>query len=284
MDYVISISMMRKFLFIFLSVIVLFIPNVNAQIISSCEDFGHFDLFIDIDPPAEDGGRIIIDRDQQFPRVPTTGTTIVPADFGDFAGGPHRTDDPGWVINTGGFEDDELLWFRALGAMQFWDRDQQRWLNAPPNGERVRYFGIVPPDIQLVGTDEEREFYSNGTIWTGNGFQGPVEGLIEPYVGGLHAHLDFCLEDSDERCGEQSSAPTGSPAVGAYLIEMQLFSTALASNGLQQKYFDSNPVKVMLNNGLLVDDCNAAIEALVLPVVDDSSPQPAAGVLIMSGP
>lgn len=275
---------MRTLLFIVMSAVGLFASNANSQNFSTCDDFGHFDLFIDVEPPAQDGGRILINNDGRFPTVPGTGTTIVPADFGDFAGGPHRTDDPGWVINIGGFENDELLWFRALGAMQFWDREQQLWLNEPPSGERVRYFGIVPPDVQLSGTEEEQTFYSNGTIWTGEGFEGPVEGLIEPYVNGLHAHLDFCLEDGDQRCAEQSAAPTGSPAVGAYLIEMQLFSTALAANGTQQKYFDSDPVKVMLNNGLLADECNTAIDALISQVVDDSEPQPAAGVLIMSGP
>jgi len=76
----------------------------------------------------------------------------------------------------------------------------------------------------------------------------------------------------------------GNPATGVYLIEFQLFSTAVS--GLQQKYFDSPPILVALNRGLDRDAYNLAIDALtVLDIaIDDSAPLPAAGILIMTGP
>ena len=49
----------------------------------------------------------------------------------------HKTDDPGWVIKGGDLLGGEVLWFRALGSLRFWDKNQQRWLDEPPNGERV---------------------------------------------------------------------------------------------------------------------------------------------------
>ena len=87
-------------------------------------------------------------------------------------------------------------------------------------------------------------------------------------------------------CTIEGIGHTGDPTVGAYLIEIQLFSQAVHSNGQQQKYIDSQPVKVLLNNGLVADECVSAIGSLTLPdsVVDSSPALPAAGVLIMTGP
>ena len=281
-----------------------------AQENITCDNLGHFDLYIGVDPPGSDGASLVIDNSNQFPAVAGTGRTVVPANFGDFAGGPHKTDDPGWVIKGGDLLGGEVLWFRALGSLRFWDKDQQRWLDEPPNGERVRYFGAIPPEVMSNGSNEEFNFYEEGTIWSGAGIEGPLEAPIEqavdvsPINDAIHAHLDFCLEGK-KASGEMgdctinainwSDPHTGSPTVGAYLIEIQLFSKAVASNGQQQKYIDSPPVKVLLNNGLKVRDngdgsftneCAAAIGALTLPdsLVDSSPALPAAGVLIMTGP
>ena len=259
---------------------------VGAQIINTCNDFGHFDLLIDVVPPASDGASFVVDSTGDFPLEAGTGNTIVPADLGDFPGGIHKTDDPGWLVAAGDLDDNEILWFRALGALRYWDNDTQQWLNAPPDGERIRYFGAIPPAVVISGTPEEKAFYAEGTIWSSEGLSGPIEAPIEAFIGGIHAHLDFCLEAKDGDCTQPGSSATGLPSTGAYLIELQLFSKAVAANGLQQKYIDSRPVNVILNNGLVANQCSQAIGALVLPeaVFDDSEPLPAAGILIMSGP
>ena len=259
---------------------------VSAQIINTCNDFGHFDLLIDVVPPASDGASFVIDSTGEFPVEAGTGNTIVPADLGDFPGGIHKTDDPGWLVAAGDLVANEILWFRALGALRYWDKDAQQWLNAPPDGERIRYFGATPPAVVISGTPQEKAFYAEGTIWSSEGLSGPIEAPIEAFIGGIHAHLDFCLEASDGDCTQPGSSATGQPSTGAYLIEMQLFSKAVAGNGVQRKYIDSKPVNVILNNGLVADQGGEAIGALVLPdaVVDESAPLPAAGILIMTGP
>ncbi len=296
---------MNKIVYLFLLMLFsgsLFASGANL----TCNNFGHFDLFIDVEPPGSDGAKLEIDSDGQFPAEAVTGKTIVPADFGDFAGGPHKTDDPGWVIRAGDFLGGELLWFRGMGSLKFWphpenvaDGDDHRWLNQMPNEERVRFFGSVPADIVLDGTPEERAYYEEGTIWSESGITGPIEAPIEEAADvasgdAIHTHLDFCLEGGDSNndgirdgdCTIPGLGNTGSPTVGAYMIELQLFSNAVASNGSQQKYFDSDPIIVILNNGLSGDECTDAIDALLLTnkAVDDSSPLPASGVLIMSGP
>jgi len=259
---------------------------VSAQIINTCNDFGHFDLLIDVVPPASDGASFVIDSTGDFPVEAGTGNTIVPADLGDFPGGIHKTDDPGWLVAAGGLVANEILWFRALGALRYWDKDAQQWLNAPPEGERIRYFGATPPAVVISGTPQEKAFYAEGTVWSSEGLSGPIEAPIEAFIGGIHAHLDFCLEAGDGDCTQPGSSATGLPSTGAYLIKMQLFSKTVSGNGVQQKYIDSKPINVILNNGLVADQCGEAIGALVLPdtVVDESAPLPAAGILIMTGP
>lgn len=265
----------------------------HAQEITTCNAFGHFDVTIDVDPAGTDGASLLIDEGGQFPVEAGTGRTIVPADFGDRSGGPHKTDDPGWVIKAGDFLGGEVLWFRALGSLRFWDKNQQRWLNDAPNGERIRYFGAIPPEILINESAEDDAFYAEGTIWSGAGIEGPLEAPIEQAVevtsgDAIHAHLDFCLEGKTAEgvmgdCTIPGRGYTGLPTIGAYMIEMQLFSTAVASYGEQQKYIDSPPIKVLLNNGLVANECGAAINASS-SMIDSSAALPAAGILIMTGP
>ena len=263
------IIILRSIAFIYFYTITLI---SNAQNIATCNAFGHFDVIIDVDPAGADGASILIDESNTFPVESSTGRTIVPADFGDFAGGPHKTDDPGWVIKAGDFLGGEVLWFRALGSLRFWDKAEQRWQDDSPNGERVRLLGAIPPDILINGSAEDNAFYAESTLWSAAGLEGPSEAPIEQAVDvtsgdAIHAHLDFCLEGKTSEgvigdCTVPGIGHTGSPSVGAYLIEMQLFSKTIASNGEQQKYIDSPPVKVLLNNGLVANECSDAISAL----------------------
>ncbi|WP_413394253.1 hypothetical protein [Microbulbifer sp. 2304DJ12-6] len=254
--------------------------KVSAQH-RSCNDFGHFDLFIDIVPPAAVGAKILVDSAGSFPLSADTGNIVVPADFGDLPGGPHKTDDPGWVVNTGGLLDGEKLWFRALGALRYWDPTIEAWIG-PVNGERVRYFGTIPFEVFLRNDPVELAFYKQGTIWSYGGLEGPLESPIDQAApdGSMHTHLDFCVEAADGDCALRGVGHTGNPSTGAYLIELQLFSDA----GAGEKYRSSRPIQVLLNNGLTGDQCGTAINALIQPTnVDSSEALPGAGVLIMTG-
>ncbi|MEX2963346.1 hypothetical protein [Microbulbifer sp. TYP-18] len=248
---------------------------------SSCNNFGHFDLFIDILPPAAVGAKILVDSAGTFPLSVDTGNIVVPADFGDFAGGPHKTDDPGWVVNAGDLAPGENLWFRALGALRYWDPNLEAW-GSPVNGERVRYFGAIPIEVLLGNDPDELAFYEQGTIWSNAGIEGPIESPIDQAApdGSIHTHLDFCVEAADGDCSLSGIGHTGNPSTGAYLIELQLFSDA----GAGEKYRTSRPIQVLLNNGLAGDQCGTAINALIQPTnVDSSKALPGAGVLIMTG-
>ncbi|MEM9057410.1 MAG: hypothetical protein AAGD86_08030, partial [Pseudomonadota bacterium] len=128
-------------------------PALAGAQTATCNDFGHFDVFIDVGTGGTDDERIRVRRDNPFapnaffPLAVADRSLVVPADFGDFGGGPHKTDDPGWVIETGNLDALELLWFRALGTLDFWDRTTGQWLSAPPAGERLRFFGAIPPEV-----------------------------------------------------------------------------------------------------------------------------------------
>jgi len=88
-----------------------------------------------------------------------------------------------------------------------------------------------------------------------------------------------------QRCdgAEPGIGLTGNPTVGAYLIELQLFSDATDGNDTPS-YRDADPVKVILNHGLIAEECSSAIEALIRrdPTVAQP-PTPASGVLIIGG-
>ncbi|MEM6638674.1 MAG: hypothetical protein AAF610_02090 [Pseudomonadota bacterium] len=189
------------------------------------------------------------------------------------------------MIDPGDFEADDVLWFRALGTLSYFDPVTDRWLDAPPAGERVRFFGAIPPDVFISGDPDELDFYRQGTIWSGDTLTGPTESAIEQAAadGSIHSHLDFCVEDSSGDCSLPGIGHTGNPSVGAYLIELELFSDAL-DHADQQRYRTADPVKVILNHGLVADECTAAIEALSHRPTDETpEPTPASGVLILGG-
>lgn len=263
------------------------LPTLVSAQLGNC-NFAPNDIHVDVcitvvDPPGPEGLTFVIDNDDNFRREAGSGYVIVESIFADGVGSDFQTDDPGWVVPTGQMLENEFIWFRARGSLEFWDVSQQRWLNAPPNGEQLRYLGNTPPDVQINGSPEELALYAAGTIWNQNGHEdGPTEAPIEPISGGeLHAHLDFCIEDG---AGDCSVNNFGSPTIGAYLIELEIFSKEQL--GGQDKYKASPPLKVLFNHGLGQTAYNEALAALTVAdvIVDDSPALPAAGVLIMTGP
>lgn len=245
-------------------------------------DPGHFDAVVTVTPPASNGARIEIDKAVLFPRDYATQRVLIPANFGDFSGGPYKTDDPGWVVNAGNFLAGEVLQYRALGKLLFWDNAQQHWTNVMPRSETVRLFGEVPTEVLLRNDPAELAFYRQGTIWHANGVAGPIDAAIQvaDTAGAVHAHLDFCVQDSSGDCSIPGLGHSGTPTVGAYLIELQILSNAMNS-GLT-KYRSSNPLYIVLNRGLSQSEFRVAVEARTKAPVNLPYRQiPANGILIL---
>ena len=248
----------------------------------------HFDIFIDTLPPAQNGARLRVDPEGNFPVDVLSGRTVVPTNLSDLSGGPYLTDDPGWFMDPGFLVGGEDLRLRALGALRYWDPDAERWQNSVPNGETIRIFGGVPAEIvpDLFADPALFEFWLGGTIWTTAGIQGPVEPLVSATApgggGGVHTHLDFCIQDTTGDC--RSRSDENNPAKGAYLIEFELHSSAQAGGG--SKYVDSGPVLIVLGNQLTPSELQLAVDRLTtVPSNEGVVPQlPAAGILIMGGP
>lgn len=246
-------------------------------------DPGHFDAIVSLTPPATSGARIEVDIANSFPRDFASKRVLVPANFGDFAGGPYKTDDPGWVVIAGGLLPGEALCYRALGQLQFWDNALQRWTTAAPRAETVRLFGEVPGEVLLRNDPAEIAHYQQGTVWTIDGLAGPREAVIQvaDSSGAVHAHLDFCVQDATGDCTLPGLGHSGAPSVGAYLIELQLFVAVV--EGGRAKYRSSNPLFIVLNRGLSTADFQRAVKSRTAPPPTVPSQQlPAAGILILS--
>jgi len=246
-------------------------------------DPGHFDAVVSLTPPATPGARIEVDVANTFPRDFTSKRVLIPANFGDFAGGPYKTDDPGWVVTAGGLLPGEALRYRALGQLRFWDNTLQRWTATTPRAETVRLFGEVPGEVLLRNDPQEIAHYQQGTVWRVEGLAGPREAVIQAADGNgaVHAHLDFCIQDKTGDCSLPGLGHSGTPSVGAYLIELQLFVAVVESG--RTKYRSSNPLFIVLNRGLSTEDFQRAVKARTAP--PPSAPNqrlPAAGILILS--
>lgn len=242
----------------------------------------HFDVIVS-SLPAAGGLRIAADVAGVFPRDYATQRVLVPADFGDFAGGPYKTDDPGWVVPAGQLLPGEVLRYRALGRLWFWNNNRARWEASVPRGESVRLFGEVPAEVVLRNDPAELALYRQGTIWTVNGVEGPREAAIEAAdaAGTIHSHLDFCVQDSAGDCSRPGLGHSGAPTAGAYMIELQLL-VAAAANG-QRQYRASNPLMIVLNRGLSGADFQRAVQARTIAAPpQEAQPLPAAGILIIA--
>lgn len=245
-------------------------------------DPNHFDAIMTVTPPASRGARIEVDKAGVYPRDYATQRVLIPANFGDFAGGPYKTDDPGWVVVAGELLAGEILQYRALGSLLFWNNTQQHWSNELPRGETVRLFGDVPTEVLLRNDPVELEFYRSGTVWSASGIDGPREAVIQSAdaTGAVHAHLDFCVQDSGGDCSVPGLGHSGAPTDGAYLIELQIFSSASENGGA--KYRSSNPLYIVLNRGLSQSDFKIAVEARAqAPTITPNQQIPASGVLII---
>lgn len=186
-----------------------------------------------------------------------SGKLIFPVDFGDFAGGPYSTRNPGFQSVRDALLPNELLSYRALDRLRFWDTSVSAWVKAPPDIQ-IRLFGGLEasPEAQknfsecagqLICFNESNLGTDGSTIITATGISGSPELVVDitNTSGILHTHLSFFLENTQGEAG----GPTG-----AYLIEMQLKSNA--------RHFPSAPFLILFNAGLDSAEFGTAFAAL----------------------
>lgn len=199
------------------------------------------------------------------------------ADFGDFAGGPRKTDDPGFQAFAGTLAGGTLVSVRGVGNLQVWTPSAPVW-NSAAAGTFVRLDGAVPTDIATAylfcqigdeflcdpGLAAQFPFYEQGTRFTGSGIGGPNPALIDDAApnGSFHAHLDWSIEKTG-----------GTPDPAAYLV-----SFTLAAPG----YVESTPVSMLFNYGLTAPQFQAAYASRAtapLPAI----PEPGAWAMLALG-
>lgn len=162
-----------------------------------------------------------------LPKDGATGKQIFLSDFRDFSGGLYATPNPGFQSIQNGLSPNEVVSYRALGVLEYWDPAISAW-TAPATGTRVRLFGGLEASSVIINNASQCGgalfcFSGNGTgvegstIFTGNGIQGSPVLLVDAAnsQGSLHTHMNFFLENQQ---GQK-----GGPA-GAYLVEMEVFS------------------------------------------------------------
>lgn len=204
-----------------------------------------------------------------LPRDGANGKLIFLADFRDFAGGPYATLNPGFQSVQNGLSAGEIVSYRAVGVLEYWNPALASWA-FPPAGTRVRLFGGLEASSVIINDSIECGgalfcFSGNGegeegsTIFTANDIQGSAELLVDAAnsAGSLHTHMQFFLEN------EQGQK--GGPA-GAYLIEMEVFSNL--------RLVPSEPFLVLFNAGLSKDDYTDALLALSNKIPDIEPPPP----------
>jgi len=183
-----------------------------------------------------------------------TGNSIFVTDFGDFAGGPFATDDPGFFADPGTLPADVLLRYEITAPLAFWDPSAAQWTEDPPGDVRVRLAGGI--DVIADGSCGLLVcFEPSSTLITGGGVAGSPSLVIDQSGpdGSLHTHLDWFLEHPD--------GTRGGPE-GAYTLEM-----LIAAEGFES----SAPFTLLFNRGL----GDAAFGEALLALVNAEPPPPA---------
>jgi hypothetical protein len=210
-----------------------------------------------------------------LPRDRDSGEPIFAADFGDFPK-PYDTANPGFHATDGALGAGELIRYRALGPLVYWDLAGKSWIS-PPAGTRIRLFGgldaktVITSDYSQCGgllicipAEKLETVYEEGsTTFFAEGVGGAESLLIDNAnsQGAFHTHLDWFLENA--------GGAKGGPA-GAYQVRLRLES--------DRRPEASAPFLIVFNNGLSDPDFAEAIAARMAaapaPGPEPESPAP----------
>lgn len=184
-----------------------------------------------------------------------TGKDIYVTAFTHFLfSGQHATANPGFQSVAGALDGREVVFYQALGVMEFWNPATRDWDIAPDN-VRIRLAGgrLLNPIVdQSCGRLICPPITQGFTNYSGKGVSG-AESLIVGRAaanGSLHTHLNWFLETTP-------GAANGGPA-GAYLVEMSLFSDKRPTR--------SDPFYILFNNQLSSEQFKEALSLRVVPI------------------
>ncbi len=124
--------------------------------------------------------KIVVDAANLVPNNAATGYKIYEGNFGDFAGGPNSTDDPGFDVPDGTFLAGQQLWFKAIGTLSFW------------NGSS---WGAAAGSATFTITDA----LGGNTLIKTSGVTNPFGAIGQADDGGgIHAHIDFSISPAPD--------------------------------------------------------------------------------------
>lgn len=211
----------------------------------------HSDIVFDVDDnqlviEAEGHDHGDGEEDHSGGLMTTDGKWLFEGDFGDFAGGPYETDDPGFATHetSGVLIPGSIIGFQGFGSLEFWDGFS--WSTATD------------------ATVSIEDAFGATTSFSGSGVSNGSTAFIDAAdsAGGFHAHVPFTI-NSDA-------------SVGAYLIELSLLG--FDDTGASQIYDASESFYIAFNFGLDEEVFEAGVDALAVSEV----PVPGAAVLMFS--
>ena len=226
----------------------------------------HYDVRLGTSHGPEAGSKITVDfygdldLAGKLPIDAQSGYKLFPGYFDDLAGGPKLTDDPGFQAFNQSFNYGEELHFKAVGVLEYWNPQTATW-GVASSGSSVTLYGGIPVDVWLNHMLEpanptyaaEYQYYSNGTVFNGQGINGPATALIDgaSQAGSFHSHLDWKLSDA--------------ALAGVYKVSLQIWSPTEV-NGVA-KYQDSDPFHVVFKTaGVSQTQYDLAFGQLITPV------------------
>ena len=192
----------------------------------------------------------------QMPVDQLTGTPIYVSEFSIF---PDRTaiDSPGFEGLEGDMTAGDRVRYLASGHLSFWDTEKRQWSLAP-EGIQIRLAGGLDLEPNqdcgqvfcIPSTIEGFTLFNRGGIDNASSL---IVGEVRP-DGSLHTHLDWIIE---------SAQGTPNAPVGAYMVELQLITDTFPA--------PSEPLWIMFNNGLALEDFQQAVAGRVLQSNTDTA-------------
>lgn len=157
------------------------------------------------------------------PLTTANGKYIFEADFGDFAGGPFATRDPGFAAEDGSLGSSEIYTFNGIGSITFWDGSA--WTSETDAAINIK------------------DAFFNLSEWNSTGYNAGSTSYIgqSDAEGGFHQHVDYTINNDAD--------------AGAYAIMLNIGDS-------EGKYAESDSFYIVFNRGLSEEAYEAAVDNL----------------------